>query len=509
MQRPTKPRIHGLQNKLRRHFGFKRFRAGQAEAVEATMGGRDVVVVMPTGSGKSLCYQLPALEMNGSTVIVSPLISLMKDQADSLRANGFNAAEMNSAVPLTQTREYEALIAAGKVEFIFATPEKLTDSRFRGLLRKHSIGLFVVDEAHCISHWGHDFRPDFLSLADAIDDLGRPPVLALTATATTAVIDDIRTKLRIPDSEVVHTGFYRSNLTLAVHSVTGEAEKHAKLLEVLGDTAGTAIIYCATVKSVDELTDFLAQQGVVAAGYHGRMNAKQRAKIQARFMNGELHRFVATNAFGLGIDKPDIRAVIHYHFPGSLEAYYQEFGRAGRDSRPAKCTLLYDREDTRLQRFFQFGRYPDDADLVNAYHSVQRLQSRPELPTFKDIQTISPLKSSTNKICLSLLVAQGIIERQAGDRYRMIKPGLTRDAIAAAGRAYRDKEEQDRIVLKKMIDYAEKGGCRWRTVLDYFEDDALMLGHCHHCDNCPAVPDEAVRLAALRKSVEALKSVVS
>ena len=228
----------GLRAKLERRFGFKRFRPGQAEAVGAVMAGRDVLVVMPTGSGKSLCYQLPALEMEGVTVVVSPLIALMKDQADRLREHGFTVAEMNSAVSPAQLRETEEAIAAGRADFIFATPERLADPAFRERVRRRPVGLFVVDEAHCVSQWGHDFRPDFLTLCDAIDDLGRPPVLALTATATPAVIDDIRARLRIPDAEVVHTGFYRSNLELSVVSVSGDGEKRAQLLELLSQTHG-------------------------------------------------------------------------------------------------------------------------------------------------------------------------------------------------------------------------------------------------------------------------------
>src|SRR5262249_16614541 len=272
------PHVEGLQAKLERHFGFKRFRAGQAEAVSAAISGRDTLVVMPTGSGKSLCYQLPALELGGTTVVVSPLISLMKDQADGLRGHGFTVAEMNSAVPPAQLREYEEAIAAGKADFVFCTPERLADSDFRELVRRRPVGLFVVDEAHCVSQWGHDFRPDFLTLGDAIDDLGRPPVLALTATATPAVIDDVLMRLRLHDAAAVPPGFYRANLNLSVFSVSGEGEKRLKLLELLGSGNGeTTIVYCSTVKSVEELTDFLATQHVVAAGYHGKMPAKRRA----------------------------------------------------------------------------------------------------------------------------------------------------------------------------------------------------------------------------------------
>ena len=484
MADPIVPTARRLREKLQDHFGFRRFRPGQVQAVRTALEGRDTLVVMPTGSGKSLCYQLPALEMEGMTVVVSPLIALMKDQCDHLHRLDVRAATLNSALSASERRVAEAAVAEGRVRFAFTTPEHMADPDFRVVLRRRGVELFVVDEAHCVSQWGHDFRPEFLALGEAVDDLGRPPVLALTATAPPDVIDDILDQLHIRGAEVVHTGYYRPNLDLNVIPCTGDAQKQARLLDVLHATDGTGIVYTATVKAVEELTEFLTGKGVAVAGYHGRMAARRRTEAQDRFMAGGLKAMVATNAFGLGIDKPDICFVVHYHVPGTPDAFYQEFGRAGRDGEPARCSLLYDPDDRKLQRFFQARRYPDEEDLVNAYHALRRVADRPEPPTLAEIQAISPLSPSRLRVCMALFANRHILRTEPGRRYRLLRPDMSREELARAGQSYRDREERDLLQQRRMSDYAEGSACLWESLLHCFGGEELPGGRCGHCVRC-------------------------
>jgi ATP-dependent DNA helicase RecQ len=474
----------GLTSKLREHFGFRRFRPGQEKVVRSALSGRDTLALMPTGSGKSLCFQLPGLVMEGSTVVISPLIALMKDQTESLAEKGIRAIAFNSTMSPRERQEAEEVVARGGKEFVYTTPEQLANREFRSLLRRAAIGLFVVDEAHCVSHWGHDFRPDYLELGTVIDELGRPTVLAMTATATDEVVDDIVRQLRIPDAEIVHTGFYRPNLHLGVVSTSDEVVRRERLVERLAGESGSGIIYVATVKAVGELTEFLQAQGFGVASYHGRMKAADRAASQDRFMGGDVPIMVATNAFGMGIDKPDIRFVLHAHAPGSVEAFYQEFGRAGRDGEAARCTLLYSPEDRKLHNFFQSRRYPGAEDLVNAYHALKRTAQ--DSPTLDHVQAISPLPKSRLKLALSLLRSKGVVKEDLSGHLHLLRPDLSRDDMARLVRDYEERDARDQLKLQRLIDYAEIRGCRWRYLLDYFSDEDAETPACGHCDRCDA-----------------------
>lgn len=347
-----------LTTALRRLFGFAQFRAGQERVVRSVLAGRDALVVMPTGGGKSLCYQLPACLLDGVTVVISPLIALMKDQVDALAARGLAAAAVNSSLTFTEVRAVLEGVRAGKVRLLYVAPERFASRFFMAAMAGVKVARVAVDEAHCISQWGHDFRPAYLRLKDAVARLGRPPVVALTATATPQVQDDIALRLGLHDPVRHVAGFDRHNLFLEVVSA---GRKRDVLEQYVGGRSGPGIVYCATRKRVDEAAARLGAMGRKVVAYHAGLPDAARTRAQDDFLQGRAEIIVATNAFGMGVDKPDVRFVLHYDMPGTLEAYYQEAGRAGRDDRPADCTLLYGAGDRFTQEFLINASHPSEA----------------------------------------------------------------------------------------------------------------------------------------------------
>ena len=410
---------------LHRHFGHRTFRAGQQDVVTAVLSGRDVLAVMPTGSGKSLGYQLPALILRGTTLVVSPLISLMKDQVDELNRRGIPSGALHSMLSGERRRAVAEAARAGRLRLLYVAPERFASEEFVRLLGELTVARFVIDEAHCVSEWGHDFRPDYRRLRCAAeacrsgDASGRrPPIAAFTATATPEVRDDIVIMAGLDEPRVLVAGFDRPNIHLRVVPVRGDYDKHERLPRLVRQRR--ALVYAATRRTAEEAAETLVEEGVAAAAYHAGLKDEERTRVQDAFAAGSLRVVCATNAFGMGIDRPDVDAVVHFAIPGSVEAYYQEIGRAGRDGRASLATLLWDRGDVATRQF-----------LID-----------------------SPRREKHGRPALHLDPAE-FARRKAIEHSK----------------------------LQRMIAYAGTDGCLRATILRYFGDPAVREP-CGSCGNC-------------------------
>jgi ATP-dependent DNA helicase RecQ len=470
----------------REAFGFAALRAGQREAIESVLAGRDTLVVMSTGSGKSAIYQIAGLLTEGATVVISPLIALQRDQVEDLaeRAAG-GAAQLNSSLPAAERERALAELAEDALEFLLLAPEQLANEDVLAELAIARPSLLVVDEAHCISEWGHDFRPDYLRVGAAAEALGRPPILALTATAAPPVREEICEQLGLRDPEVLVRGFDRPNIRLAVdrfHGEQGAKRKRRALEDAIEAAPMPGIVYVATRRQAEELAGSLCERGVQAASYHAGMRAAERDAVQERFMDGDLDVVAATTAFGMGIDKADVRWVFHGEISESLDAYYQELGRAGRDGEPAEARLFYRQEDLGLRRFFSGTGHVEVDEIAQVLEAVRQASGVVEPTALEQETELSETKLAT---ALARLEEAGAVEiLPSGD----VRPAARVDDPAGAVEAAAVEEEKRRVFDRSRVDmmrgYAEADGCRREFLLSYFGEP--FEPPCGRCDNCEA-----------------------
>jgi ATP-dependent DNA helicase RecQ len=473
-----------LSSVLRQRFGFEEFRPAQKQVIDAVMAGKNSLAVMPTGSGKSLCYQLPALVMPGLTLVVSPLIALMKDQVDQLNHLGLPATVINSSVSREQQRSRLEQAMAGKIKLLYIAPERFQNDEFKAALARTQVSLFAVDEAHCVSLWGHDFRPDYLRLRRAIADLKSPPVLALTATATPAVRRDIITQLGMEGAPEIVSGFDRPNLYLEVREVATNAEKIRSIVE-LARWASLGIVYAGTRKNVEDIHANLRRAGIETAAYHAGLGLPERKAVQDKFMSASRCVIVATNAFGMGIDRSEVRFVVHADIPDSVEAYYQEIGRAGRDGDQARCLLLFSYADKWIPEFFIDSSHPPAEILKYVFAKLCRSGEREILG--EAWRKLSATRDHRFHASVTLLHRYGYLERiqtRDGRGVRILKPNDTN----LHGINFEELEARREFEYKKlavMLNYASrfKKHCYRSFILSYFGEwsRSRQCGNCSRC----------------------------
>jgi len=477
---------------LKEKFGYDSFRGRQADVIDSVLSGKDTVCIAPTGAGKSLNFQVPSLMLDGLTIVVSPLIALMKDQVDTLVSKGLPSTFINSSLGQSDYSERLNMVIAGKFKILYVSPERFSNSSFMGAMSTVNVSLFAIDECHCVSQWGHDFRPDYLRLAKAINAFNRPPVIALTATATPEVREDVVKQLELREPNVFVSGFERENLTLGVEF---SARKEMKFYRVMKDAKKweTGIIYCSTRRNVEALSRYFKSNKIKHVSYHGGMKEDDRNEIQNKFMSGNYPVVIATNAFGMGIDRSDLRFVTHLDIPGSVEAYYQEAGRAGRDGLLSHCRLLYDASSVATQQFFIDGANPTRDIVQKTYDKIIFLCGVGSINM--TVEEISEELSGEVRNGMAVGGALKLLDRHKGIRrwYESGRRGyftavnypikkiedFNIDFASLNAKRMRDYDRLDEVKA-----YAENyNQCRQGFILDYFGEKSRNCGRCDVCES--------------------------